>query len=175
MLRQGSPSQVKLGHAEQASSYARIVSRGRRQLGFPKNNAVCDVTREYCAAVHPQSAEQRSPGSIWLQSRIGAHGVTSVLCYSSCPHTDLHRAASGMGRKKAAVYQELLCVCLCRKKSAGIVDVHDRHAEYVLHEHCTIHTHGKSPRSLLTAFIWIVFNSVPAILSAKTQRNPKQI
>lgn len=102
VLRWGSPSQAKLGHAEQACSHARVVSRGRRQLGFPKNNAVCDVTWEHCAAAHPQSAKQRSPGSVCLQSRIGAHGVTRVLCYSRCPHTDCtrHWAASGTGRKK---------------------------------------------------------------------------
>lgn len=182
VLRQGSPSQAKLSHAEQACSHTRIVSRGRRQQGFPKNNAVCDVTREYCAAVHPRGAEQRSPGSVWLQSRIGARGVTSVLCYSSCSHTDLHQALGSIrhGKKKSSglsgsvaclpLQKEICRYCQCSWQTCWIWTYW-----YELYEHCTVHTHGKSPRFLLTAFIWIVFNSVPAILSAKTHRNPKQI
>lgn len=59
--------------------------------------------------------------------------VSPVFCVTPpvlTPTCIRHWAASGTGRKKAAVYQGLLRVCLCRKKFAGIVNVHDRHAEY---------------------------------------------
>lgn len=134
--------------AKRAHSHAVGVTGGRRQPGRTE--------KQWHLVAWPGRAEQRVPGAACLQSPIRANGVTSLLRSSCCLHTDMHQALGGVRnrKKKAIIYQGWDCRVsawdvLCRKRFAGSIATHVRHAEHVP-QGPTQYT--QSLRFLLTAF-----------------------